>query len=863
MKERQSSRRRESSRDFSSSGSSSSRSSSGSKNSRKFEDGLPISNKKQILGFFLILLSILIILSIVSYSSNDESRLESISISEIFKKENQTANYNTSNWLGIVGVIIAGFFVKAGFGYFSVVLPFLLMLLGIYLMLKKSLAKPVQLSIYLILLMIFVSAFFGVLRISLGVDKIPHTLVGTSGEYFASVFYYMLGLLGSYIVLLGLIFALGFLMIDRDMAKSLARLRLMYESVRDRFRTSMEEMKQKREEERQLREEEKLRESKRDAIQREREKILQTKSGKITVADEEHTIKDTKINRPIENELIAENKTRPIEVKDDVTDEVPIEIDENLNGSEREELIDQSKPADRKPKLPDKLKGEVASDESETFIAETLDDYNLPVHELLDEPLKEELELISDEELKENGRLLQAKLLNFGVKIEKVIATPGPVVTLYELVPAEDVKLSRIESLQDDIALAMKAKGIRMIIPMPGKGTVGVEIPNHKSVTVKIRSVIGSKKFNDASMHLPIALGKTISGEVYVDDLTKMPHLLVAGSTGSGKSVGINTIIASLLYKLHPTDLKFLLIDPKKIELNLYDRLKNHYLAVSKDYNEKIVTTPQNSVLALKSLEFEMEKRYERLANATVRNIEDYNRKFSEGRLKEDENIKHGKMPYIVVIIDELADLMITAAREVEEPIARLAQLARAVGIHLVLATQRPSVDVITGVIKANFPARIAYLVNSKVDSRTILDMNGAEQLLGMGDMLYLPPGVGKPIRIQSPFISSEEVEKLADYIGSQKGFSRVYELPSIAQSRKKAYSATDERDELFEEAARIIVRYQQGSVSLLQRKLKIGYARAARIVDELEAANVVGPFDGSKAREVLVETETELEQLI
>jgi S-DNA-T family DNA segregation ATPase FtsK/SpoIIIE len=402
-----------------------------------------------------------------------------------------------------------------------------------------------------------------------------------------------------------------------------------------------------------------------------------------------------------------------------------------------------------------------------------------------------------------------------------------------------------------------------MIIPIPGKGTVGVEIPNHKSVTVKIRSVAGSKKFNDANLQLPIALGKTISGDVYVDDLTKMPHLLVAGSTGSGKSVGINVIITSLLYKMHPTDLKFLLIDPKKIELNLYERLKNHYLATSKDYAEKIITTPQNSVLALKSLEIEMEKRYERLANATVRNIADYNKKFSEGRLKDEENIKHGKMPYIVVIIDELADLMITAAREVEEPIARLAQLARAVGIHLVLATQRPSVDVITGVIKANFPARIAFLVNSKVDSRTILDMNGAEQLLGKGDMLYTPPGQGKPVRIQSPFISSEEVERLAEFVGSQKGFSRQYDMPSVNQKKGKSYSESDERDELFEDAARIIVRYQQGSVSLLQRKLKVGYARAARIVDELEAAGVVGPFDGSKAREVLIETEAQLDQLI
>jgi S-DNA-T family DNA segregation ATPase FtsK/SpoIIIE len=484
--------------------------------------------------------------------------------------------------------------------------------------------------------------------------------------------------------------------------------------------------------------------------------------------------------------------------------------------------------------------------------------------------LKEELELIPDEELKENGRLLQSKLLNFDVKIEKVIATPGPVVTLYELIPAEDVKLSKIESLQDDIALAMKARGIRMIIPMPGKGTVGVEIPNHNPSMVKVKSLLASRTFNESKFQLPIALGKTISGDVYVDDLASMPHLLVAGATGSGKSVGINTIITSLLYKMHPSDLKFILIDPKKIELSLYAKLRKHYLASSTDIKEDIVTLPQNAVSILKSLEIEMEKRYERLANATVRNVADYNRKFNDGLVpppkrdetKDDGEIKHGKMPYLIVIIDELADLMITAAREVEEPIARLAQLARAVGIHLILATQRPSVDVITGVIKANFSARIAYLVNSKVDSRTILDMNGAEQLIGLGDMLYLPPRKAKPMRMQSPFISTEEVERITDFISSQEGFSRGYELPS-ASLKKRAFGEMGERDELFEEAARLFIRHQKGSTSLLQRRLKIGYARAARIVDELEIAGVVGPGEGSKEREVLIESETQLEEVL
>ncbi len=849
MKNKQSSRRRDRS--------------SGS--SRKFEEGLPISNKKQILGFFLILFSVLILLSIISYSAADETRLESVSISEIFKKENQSSNFNTSNWLGIIGVVISGFFVRGAFGYFSVVIPVLLIIAGVQMMRKRTLLSMTQFTIYMILLMIFTSALFGMFRTTLGVEKIPYTFVGTSGEYFSSIFYLLLGTLGSYVLLFGLVIIFGFLLVDRDIAKSFARLKMFYESLRDKFRASMEEMRERKEEER-------LMESKRELIKKERDKIAKTKSDRKTDGEEiaeEHVIKDTKINRPVDNEMIASVKTKdkpkivndPKNESDDLNKEIPLDITKEVTAAGLGEEILKPRTLNKRPEIGDVIPPDAPVEEDLPF--EPLENYKLPPLDLLDVPLQEELDVISDEELKANGKLLQSKLLNFGVRIEKVIATPGPVVTLYELVPAEDVKLSRIESLQDDIALAMKARGIRMIIPIPGKGTVGVEIPNHNPVTVKVRSVVGSKKFNDSSLQLPIALGKTISGEVYVDDLTKMPHLLVAGSTGSGKSIGINIIITSLLYKLHPNDLKFLLIDPKKIELNLYEKLKHHYLAVSKDFSEKIITMPQNAVLALKSLEIEMEKRYERLANATVRNISDYNKKFSEGRLKNDENIKHGKMPYIVVIIDELADLMITASKEVEEPIARLAQLARAVGIHLILATQRPSVDVITGVIKANFPARIAYLVNSKVDSRTILDMNGAEQLLGKGDMLYTPPGAGKPVRIQSPYITGEEVERVAEFIGSQKGFSRMYELPSINQKKKKTYDETYERDDLFEEAARVIVRYQQGSVSLLQRKLKVGYARAARIVDELESAGVVGPFDGSKAREVLIETEAQLDQLI
>jgi len=827
-----------------------------SKNSsRKYEEGLPLVNKKQILGFFLAVFSLLIILSIISYSDIDQSKLEGFNLKEIFRKENQTSNFNTANWLGIVGVVISGVLVRGAFGYFSVIIPGVILIFGIMLIRKRAVMDVLQLTVYLLVLMILTSTLFGLLKTTIGADRITYRLVGTSGDYFSSILYTMIGSFPGYLLVVILLVLFSFMLLDRDIVKTLARLKVMFAGMKEKFAESVEEMKEKREEE-------KTREIGRTAIQLEREKILKQRQGKgkQEPEEEEHLIKDTKINRPTGNELVKEANSKVSAAEKSEEKELEIEkvvpIDEGM-------VETAVKPVKKIPLTAPSTAGESAGTESEENLpVELLETYKQPGLDLLDEPVTAQ-DVISDEELKENGRLLQAKLLNFGVKIEKVIATPGPVVTLYELVPAEDVKLSRIESLEDDIALAMKAKGIRMIIPIPGKGTVGVEIPNQKAELVKIKSVIGSKKFNDSGFQLPIAFGKTISGEVYVDDLAKMPHLLIAGSTGSGKSVGINVILASLLYKMHPTDLKLLLIDPKKIELNLYSKLKYHYLAVSKDYDEKIVTTPQNAVLALKSLEIEMEKRYERLANATVRNIFDYNKKFAEGKLKNDENIKHGKMPYIVVVIDELADLMITAAREVEEPIARLAQLARAVGIHLILATQRPSVDVITGVIKANFSARIAYLVNSKIDSRTILDMNGADQLLGNGDMLYLPPGVGKPMRIQSPYITSDEVEKLTEYIKTQKGFSRPFDLPSISSGKKKAYSDSDERDELFEEAARVIVRYQQGSVSLLQRKLKIGYARAARIVDELEVAGVVGPFDGSKAREVLIDSEAQLDQLI
>ena len=467
---------------------------------------------------------------------------------------------------------------------------------------------------------------------------------------------------------------------------------------------------------------------------------------------------------------------------------------------------------------------------------------------------------VDDSELEANARTLQEKLETFRVRIENLTVTPGPVVTQYEFVPASGIKVSQIENLADDIALALKAQGVRIIAPIPGKGTVGIEIPNQHPAIVRFSAIIKSPKYHDANIKLPLAMGKTVVGEVYCADLTKMPHLLIAGATGKGKSVGINTIIASLLYRMHPRDLKFVIVDPKRVEMNLYASLRDHFLAISPDINESIITSPQNAVIVLKALVEEMQQRFSILAAAGQRNILDYNQRVREGKIKDKGGITHRPMPYIGVIIDELADLMMTASKEVEEPICRLAQLARAVGIHCIVATQRPSVDVVTGLIKANFPARIAYQVSSRIDSRTILDGTGAEHLIGNGDMLFAPGNTPLPIRMQNAFISTDEVEALCEWIGKQHGYSTPYMLPSINKRSGSGGSSGDDRDALFEDAARIFIQLQQASTSTLQRRLKIGYARAARIVDELEMAGIVGPPDGSRGRPVLLQSESELE---
>ena len=468
---------------------------------------------------------------------------------------------------------------------------------------------------------------------------------------------------------------------------------------------------------------------------------------------------------------------------------------------------------------------------------------------------------IDQEELESNKNRIVDTLKNYNIGIKQIKATIGPTVTLYEIVPDAGVRISKIKNLEDDIALSLSALGIRIIAPIPGKGTIGIEVPNKKKSIVSMKSLLSSKKFIESDMELPITLGKTISNETFVVDLTKMPHLLMAGATGQGKSVGINAILTSMIYKKHPAEVKFVLVDPKKIELSIFNKIERHYLAKLSDSDDAIIIDNDKVINTLNSLCIEMDKRYELLKDAMTRNIKEYNEKFISRKLNPENG--HTFLPYIVLVIDEFADLIMTAGKEVETPLARLAQLSRAVGIHLIIATQRPSVNVITGLIKANFPARIAFRVTSKIDSRTILDTGGAEQLIGRGDLLYSQSN--ELTRIQCGFIDTSEVEKLSDYVGSQTGYTSAYILPEFSKEDGKDSSniSLEDRDSMFDEAARVIVSNQQGSASLLQRKLKLGYNRAGRLIDQMEDAGIVGPFEGSKPRQVLITDLNSLESLL
>jgi S-DNA-T family DNA segregation ATPase FtsK/SpoIIIE len=542
--------------------------------------------------------------------------------------------------------------------------------------------------------------------------------------------------------------------------------------------------------------------------------------------------------------ILSPAKNIPLEtaqlVNDDLKESPPLTIEKTEEEQKSSELVEQFGMYD--PTL-------------------DLSSYKYPTLDLLENYGSNKIAVNADE-LEANKNKIVETLNHYNIEIDKIKATIGPTVTLYEIIPAPGVRISKIKNLEDDIALSLAALGIRIIAPMPGKGTIGIEVPNQNPEMVSMRSVLATEKFQNTTMDLPIALGKTISNEVYIADLSKMPHLLVAGATGQGKSVGINAILISLLYKMHPSQLKFVLVDPKKVELTLFRKIERHFLAKLPGEADAIITDTKKVITTLNSLCIEMDNRYDLLKNGHVRNLKEYNQKFVNRKLNPNEG--HRFLPFIVLIIDEFADLMMTAGKEVETPIARIAQLARAVGIHLVIATQRPSVNIITGTIKANFPARLAFRVLSKIDSRTILDSGGADQLIGRGDML-LSTG-SDLIRIQCAFVDTPEVERVSEFIGSQRGYPSAWMLPEYidenADSSIKEFDASD-RDPMFEEAARMIVLHQQGSTSLIQRKLKLGYNRAGRIIDQLEAAHIVGPFEGSKAREVLIPDEYSLEQFL
>lgn len=799
--------------------------------------------KKNLLGVSLIIVALLSLLSILSYSRYDVANLY-FGFSDLFKIFSSDPDFvrrasSVHNWLGIFGAYISDFFINSTIGCFSIAFPVITFIWGLAVLKKENYKLSIHLSTFLLSFAVILATFFGMLRVELNLLADFVEISGSVGDFLGGAIGRLLGGLGSIIVLISVLVISIIIAFDIKLETIWGFIRGNIQGAleTDDAETNITINKDENNLEKIVELTKKEKKSKSSLLKRKKKDLEEA-----IPADEEEIEKETKIR--IVHNAVTEEPEKQYPAVEPLEPQISKDTIPGKSSSASPKIIAKDEEDMPEP-WEEKIK----------FIPPSLD--------LLDMPQEEELK-ISEEELKHNAELLKEKLLLFDIKIEDISVTPGPVVTQYEMVPAPGVKISRIVSLEHDIALALAARGIRIIAPIPGKSAIGVEIPNDKSIIVRARTVIAGLKNSKAE--LPIALGKTIIGDIYITDLATMPHLLVAGATGSGKSVGINMLIVSLLYAKHPSDIKFVIVDPKKIELSFYGKLNKHFLAISPDLDEEIITLPSNALLALKSVEFEMEKRYDKLAKAGVRNLIDYNKKVENPKTRpaDTDKIKHYKLPYIVVVIDELADLMMTSGKEVEEPIARIAQLARAVGIHLVVATQRPSVNVITGVIKANFPARIAYQVATKIDSRTILDMNGAEQLLGRGDMLFLPGGMPKPIRIQNAFISTEEVEKVTNAIYIQHGYTKRYFLPSLIEKRNDPdANFLSDLDPMFEEAGLVVIRHQQGSVSLLQRKLKLGYSRAARVMDQLEEAGIVGPSEGSKAREVICESEEQLQTIM
>jgi len=806
------------------------------KRRRRSRSEEPSSRNAAIIGILLAVVTILLGIALLSYSPADQSNTE-VSVGELLRllrnDDAVRAKFETThNWLGLLGAIIADFLLHDTFGYASV------LLLALPLWWARDLFRMGTIedatwrrSALLLLCVCAWSLWFGSLRLVW--NRLAVEWSGLVGEFLATLSAAIVGTVGAIVLSSTALFFTCVFATGTSLVALVNRLRAAGVHAASAIWKRIHAPK---------------------APPTKQEKTNDHESegaGELFAFLRRTAQAEPRIVTPKEEDL-PPTPTRPSKQPPQGDSAPPVAPPRKLTltlqpSPPSNHATQQSLSHEQPPHAIDRIRPH--TDETILFTPPPLD--------LLLSGKEEQH--IDEEELKTNARLLQEKLETFKIKIENVTVIPGPVITQYEFVPAAGVKISQIEALADDIALALKAKGIRIIAPIPGKGTVGVEIPNHTPSLVRFRSIVASRIFRDYRGDLPLGLGKTITGDVYCCDLAELPHLLIAGATGSGKSVGINTIIMSLLYRLHPRQLKFVIIDPKKVELTFYTKLKHHYLAASPDIDEVVVTSPANAVVILKALVAEMEQRYDLLAKVGQRKISDYNRKLAEGTLKHTPDQPLEPMPYIVVIIDELADLMMTARNDVEDSIIRLAQLARAVGIHLVVATQRPSVDVITGLIKANFPARIAYQVASKVDSRTILDTVGAEQLLGNGDMLFTPGGQ-RPIRLQNSFITTEEVEAITEFIGKQRGYSTPYMLPSVAQGAGRSSDTEADFDPLFVEAARIVVHAQQGSTSLLQRRLRIGYSRAARIIDQLEAAGIVGPFDGSKARQVLIESDAELD---
>jgi len=765
-------------------------------------------NIKYVSGVFLTLLSIIIFISMLSFFfswSSDQSEIKTI-----FDSSSEIKNIGKK-----FGLLISYYMIYKGFGLGAILIPSLMFLIGISLTFNSGLDKILSRSIFLLLSMVWISLFSSYIFSN-------NIYGGVFGYEIKSIIIEFMGDLGFISIL---IFGFISFLIIKFKITPVFLLSLVKSSIKNYYNSrKSEEIKDNLDEE-----------------------INQNKDVNKEPNDVQPTIQNfSKIDQIVKEpiDLVNDDKTDVLDVDgDDLIDEIVIDIekikDEETVGKNSVDLLKKFGEFDH-----------------------TLDlkSYKQPEIKLLNEHDKDGSITINQEELEENKEKIIDTLRNYKIGIEKIKATIGPTVTLYEIIPEAGVRISKIKSLEDDIALSLSALGIRIIAPIPGKGTIGIEVPNKNRKIVSMKSLISSKKYQDAEMELPLALGKTISNETLVVDLTKMPHLLVAGATGQGKSVGINAIITSILYKKHPAEVKFILVDPKKVELTLFNKIERHYLAKLPDSDESIITDTKKVVKTLKSLCIEMEKRYELLKDGMCRNIKEYNSKFKKRKLNPNDG--HKFLPYLVLVVDEFADIIMTAGKEVENPIGRLAQLARAVGIHLIIATQRPSVNVITGLIKANFPARIAFKVTAKVDSRTILDSGGADQLIGNGDMLFTQGN--DLIRLQCGFIDTDEIEKITDIIGSQRGYSEAYLLPECEEdSISSLEDNVEDRDPLFKDAAEIVVIAQQGSASLLQRKMKLGYNRAGRIIDQLEAAGIVGPFEGSKARDVLVKDLVDLKDLL